>query len=120
MQINRFLTALAVVLLLALSSESQAQTQANQMFYVQLNQLSVDNYPALVEAFKNRTDISLGESCIPAKVISVKATSGLSAQEAYQRIAQAIAPKGFSSVENLTNFNDQLFMERCSSARFQN
>lgn len=120
MQINRFLTAVVVMLAFAFSTDSHAQTQANQVLYVQLNQLSVENYPALVEAFKNRTDITLSESCIPAKVISVKASSTLPAQEAYQRITQAIAPKGFSSVLNLTDFNDQLFMERCSSARFQN
>jgi hypothetical protein len=98
--------------------QAVAQSSTPNVVYLELNQLTVGNYPTLVEAFKSHPDFELMESCVPAKVVSVRVrNTQLTGESIRTSLQNALTPKGFTSVTSLNGMNDSLFLDRCKTAR---
>lgn len=118
MDIRKVIIALIVAIAAIGQSTATAQSSPSNMVYLELSQLTVANYPNLVEAFKAHPDFELMESCVPAKVTSIRVrNTQLSPSAIQSTLSNLLSQSGFSSVTPLLGFNDGQFLDRCKTAR---
>ena len=110
----------AFVMFSFISIGSKAQTTAGSqtMIYVELSQLTVDNFPSLFHKLKDNSAYELVESCVPAKVISVRLKNPQSNVAAdFTNLKTILSTVGFSSAALLEGYGDADFVNRCQTAR---
>jgi hypothetical protein len=110
----------ALVLFSFISTGSNAQTTAGtpKMMYVELTQLTVDSYPALFHKLQDNATLELVESCVPAKVVSIRLKNPEAfVSSEFITLKSILVSAGFTSATLLEGFEDSDFMNRCQTAR---
>jgi len=112
--------ALCLTLVISLFScdlFAQSTLTNGQLIYVESKSLDTDSYARLFNALKSDADIKLVEACVPAHIFTVRVINGTSEQAAFEAF-KAKANSILSDLQLLKSFDDELFMQRCSNARY--
>jgi hypothetical protein len=110
----------AFLLFSFISFGSNAQTTAGtpKMMYVELNQLTVESYPALFHKLQDNAAFELVESCVPAKVVSIRLKNPQAAVSSeFLNLKSLLVSAGFTTSTLLETYEDSDFMNRCQTAR---
>lgn len=116
------LFVIAVVLMVCFSAVCKAQTAQNnaQLMYLQVDDITVEKYNALQSLLKTNEAYAVKEVCIPAHVMSVKIMQGQDMLYAFAEFKALMATVNINTVSHRTDYNDQLFLQKCQSARSVN
>jgi len=130
MNIKSTFHLIAIVSVLLISTFSSAQSsQNNGLIYLQTDDITVEKYQALQTILKNNdlfsvkeacVPNSVKEACVPAHVISVRIPQSELSANLLQQIKSVVASAGIHSVAVLEDYNDEKFIQKCSSARTAN
>jgi len=121
MNIKSTFHLIAIVSVLLISTFSSAQSsQNNGLIYLQTDDITVEKYQALQTILKNNDLFSVKEACVPAHVISVRIPQSELSANLLQQIKSVVASAGIHSVAVLEDYNDEKFIQKCSSARTAN
>jgi hypothetical protein len=103
---------------------AQSNQVEEHIFYVQSNELNVDNYASLHEKLKSDGRFTISTACIPAHVMVVKVISPAllsSAADANYELFRTLAVQiQIGQWQLLSNYNKQIFENQCLSARTGN
>ena len=106
-----FMTA-AILCALSLSVAGQSLPKGS-LFYVEIPNLQVDGYVELVNTLKADGHFEVQTACIPAHVLTIVVIAPSDAT-AFDQLA---ALSGLPTVSHLSNFNQEIFEQRCMDAR---
>lgn len=118
-----FIVLIAIVFgSISISAQSLYEQAGASRYYLEINDLTVENYPRLHLFFKNNNGFELVESCIPAHIISVKSKNGaiLNTENFTGFSSELKTVTGLQNIALLENYNNDQFMGRCLSARSGN
>ncbi|MEZ4800346.1 MAG: hypothetical protein R2809_11360 [Flavobacteriales bacterium] len=76
-------------------------------------------YGQLVKQFQTDNTFEVGEACVPAHVFTVKIKDGATGDinSLFNAFKSKVSNTSLTQMSLLSDFNDEKFMNRCSSAR---
>ncbi len=105
------------VSLTAQTSSQPAEAKANS-WYLHIDNLTVENYPALYHGLKENPDFSLTSTCKPAKVTVIGLRSNAVDKSADFRDLEALLISlGFSGIREMENPGMESFEAECLKFR---
>lgn len=113
---------IAVVAMFFISGISRAQTTAQNtdLMYLQTDDITVEKFQALQNVLKNQAQFSIKEACVPAQVISVRIHQGGTPAQVLNQFKAVASSVDIQSVILKEDYNDEKFLQKCSSARSVN
>lgn len=104
------------LLLNGFSAFSQSSSSI-QLIYLESNSLNTETYSRLFNDLKSDQSIQLVEACVPAHVFTIRVKDALNQQAAFEAFQNKYGSL-IKDVKLLSTYNDDLFMQRCSNARY--
>lgn len=96
---------------------SQTSSSTGQFIYLESTSLTTEKYSQLFERLKTDSNIQIVEACVPAHVFSVKIKNAATPQTAFESFQNQCGDI-LKDIKLLNAYNDELFMQRCSNARY--
>lgn len=100
-------------------SQNTNQNPSSTTFFVRIENLNVDNYPALYHAIKDDGRFKVENACVPAQILTIQVVGTQNADMAKNMSDfQIIATNSQLAIPViLTDFNADRFLEACLAAR---
>lgn len=120
---NGVLATFAVFALLAVSNSALAQGPDygdDRVMFVEIQDLDAYSYGSIATAFKENADLSIRQSCVPAKMIMFNITDGNN--ESLEHLFQHVKSITFASTDLtdlriVAEYTEEDFLSRCAMFR---
>jgi hypothetical protein len=125
---KKFTLLFTIMLTCALAGFSQSgntgNTAAEQVFFVQCDDINFDKYTNLHNRLKNDGRYTIATACIPAHVLTIKVSQSASlnatVESNYNAFRELASLVEIDQMQLLANYNTQMFESQCRSARTGN
>lgn len=117
---SAFAALLLTLSILFISNEVPAQTTVSQdrLIYIESAELNTESFGKIVHALKGNSEIEVGEACVPAHIMSIRIKTNTVSSEKAAGEFKSRTNEILKTVSILENYNDEIFMSRCSAARY--
>lgn len=103
-----------------LSGYAQSPSEAERVLFIQISDLSPDDFFKIQGAFKDNPEVFVKQACIPAEVImfGLGSSNNLSLDENFNRVKGVVLERtNLSQVAILAEYSEADFLERCKLFR---
>lgn len=118
------LYALVALVFLLVSFDSSAQSvsanHSSGLMYIATEDITVEKFQALQNTLKTNSSFSVKEACVPAHIISVRVHSGTPNDQSFAEFKTILSSVDIKTVSLKPDYNDEKFLQKCSSARTAN
>lgn len=99
---------------------AQSQQQEERVMFIQIENLTPDDYFKIDGHFKTNDQIKVKQACIPAEVLmfSISPSNTLSLDENFNQVKGIVLEKtALQKVSILAEYSEQDFLDRCKMFR---